>query len=294
MDSSLSAILRVTLVIGMAGSVAAIYAYFRIPMFRIHLARMFCIIALWYLADHLSKLVSNFALTSDDEASCQRAGYFVQITALGSLLSILFLVVELWLLVVRRWTVAKVKRLDVLFVTLSLLAPLATAAALAIAKPLIEADDPLFGKERLWCWISRKHPTTQLLALYIPMYGSILIILAAFYHMGLVVYQNALQKRISRSELDDQKRDPLMHFAKGATVYVGVFILCWIPGSLSRFYTMVTGESSEVLLGIQAVFTGLRGLFHFLCFYYMAWSQRDRTAKVAATISFQVTDDGAK
>jgi hypothetical protein len=277
-------------------------------MFRIPLARAFLIIAFWYLADHLSKLISSFAVTSDSDSFCQNAGYFVQITALGSLLSMLFLVTQLWLLVARRrtWSFDKVRRLDVLFLALTVVVPLVSAALLALARPWVEADEaPLFGREGMWCWISRKHVTAQLVALYIPMYAIMVVVLAAFYHMGSIVYENATQRRPSQADLEEQKRDPLMHFAVGATVYIGVFILCWIPSSLGRFYTMFTGSSNEVLSGVQAVFTGLRGacmhailmgvgFFHFWCYYYIAWSQRDRTAKVAARISIQVTDGEAK
>jgi len=291
MDSTLPLIVRVCSSIGIAGSLASIYAYFNIPMFQIHLARAFLIIAIWYLLDHLAKLISSFAVTSNDTTFCTTAGCLVQFTALGSLLAMLFLVTELWLLVARRWTLAKVRGLDILFATLSVTLPLTSIGVLAIAKPFIDVDgsSPLFGPERLWCWISRNHVYSQLLALYLPMYLIILIILAAFYHMGRMIYDHSIARQPSKLE-ENQKRDPVMHFAKGATVYVGVFILCWIPGSSGRFYNMLTGKSSMVLLGVQAAFTGLRGLFHFVCYYYMAWSQRDRTAKVASTISIQVTD----
>jgi len=276
----------------MAGSLATVYAYLRVRIFDVPLARSILIIGVWYFFDALAKLLSSYASQGDPtSAFCVGMGAFVEITGLASILWMLFITVQLVLLVGWKWTKQQVLALNFTFLVISGVVPLIAAITLLVLRPA--EGGPTFGNAVTWCWVSMKHPRYQLAALYIPLYVILLVVLGSFGYMAYIIYghlkertqrerEKSIDGEIDPEKLKEQKkRDPLMHFARGASVYLLVFLLGWIPSSLSRFHKIMTGESSIPLLYAQSICTVLRGLFNFCLFAFLAWQNKKRQEDLA-------------
>jgi len=291
-------VIRIFCVLGMAGSIATVYCFLRIRIFDVPLARSILIIGIWYFFDAMIKLVASIAEENSGPTSpfCIGMGALVQFTGLASALWMLFITIQLMLFVGFRWTKQQVLDLNNTFLVISGAVPLVCSIVLLVIKP--EVGGPVFGHSVTWCWIAMSHPNIQLFAMYLPLFIILGVVFASFGYMAYVIYGHLRERRRKQIEAsidgeiseekqnENAKRDPLLYFARGAMVYIIVFLLEWLPSALSRVYKMVLGESSAPLLYAQAICTVLRGFFNFGLYAFLAWQNKRRMDDMAAnTIS---------
>jgi len=273
------AAIRISCLLGMLGSLAAIYAFLFVSFFKISMGRPVALIAVCLLFDAGAKFVSTFVIQLHSEPACRLTALFVEATSLSSGLWMLFLTLQLFLVVSNNWSIQQIRETDYALFIASIVVPYAVATALFFVQV---AGQPVYGATVWICWVRDDLPVIQLLSLTVPLLIAFALVILSFGVMLQHVYKQGqvrklLQRRGSAGHV--QAQEQLNRFILNASVYISVFLLFWTPTTISHIYHAVYGNYGSLPLYSAAILSACRGVFNFALFAFLAQSNASRQQK---------------
>ncbi|KAI9593078.1 slime mold cyclic AMP receptor-domain-containing protein [Syncephalis fuscata] len=165
------------------------------------------------------------------------------------------------------------------------------------AAPLIWAIVPIFiyvdgttriyGNADLWCWVTPRLPTAQIILFYGPLWIVFLFNFVTYLAVGRLIWQRA--HIVARGGDSNGANSYRYTYGKNVSLYLLAFLLVWTPATLNRIYTFAFhGERSYALNLMHGIMTSSRGMINCLVYCYITWY-----SQIRATSSMLRENDSA-
>ncbi|KAI8054663.1 hypothetical protein BDF22DRAFT_421813 [Syncephalis plumigaleata] len=257
--------------IGALGAIGIIMNYHLSSRFRTPIARILYFNAYGDLIGALGHSLGLLSLVYPaGHFWCQFQAILVQCGYLWCLLGIGLIGVNLLLIIVKRISLTRIRKLNYFL--------FAFIALLSIANGVIpyliyttEARGYLYRPMAGWCWLSGEYIYLQAIQLHLPLCGVFLFNSVIFLWVGNTYYR--VYKRMQNNPREASTKQAVKLYLKRysalAILFTIIYIFCWLSIFINR--TLVfSGKTVFIMVVLRDVCTPLRGVFNFILFYLMA------------------------
>jgi len=260
----LNDVTHIAAALGLAGSIATVYAYHKLPYFNIPTAKVLYFLSFGYFVEAFCKFVGSIAVAAGSTSVlCQVDAVLITFSNLYSIIWMFFIAFVLFLVMLKGWTAQRAGALHWPFFVCNVL------LSAALSAPWMWWDDedgePMYGKSLTWCWVSYYHPVAEMLLLHMPMLAGALLDVAV---VMLVTYRICNRSSAYSMPVSMHTRN----YAYATSAYLIFFVFTWLPGFTNRVHYFATGGKDDLfcLLVIRSVFTPIRGLLAFMLYTHQA------------------------
>jgi hypothetical protein len=278
-DAQWSAIKIVTTAsasLGVLGALITCVAYLYWKHMRTAIAQIIFYMAIADLCSSISMAIGRLGPASGtDSALCQLQAAGQQWGDISSILWTCMISINLIWIMFRGRAVEDLQRYTHLHLVICFLLPVIWAIVPIFVRP--ENSVRMYGDADLWCWISPKHSTAQMMLFYVPLWIVFVFNLITYLIVGRAIWRRA-RYVVNTSDMTDLNNYRHI-YSKNVSLYLLAFLLTWTPATLNRIYTMAFhGHRSFVLALLHGMFTPSRGMINCLVYFYISWFTQVRAA----------------
>ncbi|KAI9592691.1 hypothetical protein BDF19DRAFT_201533 [Syncephalis fuscata] len=258
-------------ILGALGSTGIISTYHMSSRFRTPIARILYFNAYGDFIGCIGHSLGLMALYyPPGDFWCQFQALLVQTGYLWSLLGIGLIGVNLMLIVVKRISLRRIRRLNYIF--------FAIVAALAIINGVVpylvyttEQGGFIYVPMAGWCWLSGNYIYLQIIQLHFPICFVFLSNSMIFFWVGKVYHKVYMRMKNNPREVATRGsvRRYLKRYTLLAILFTIIYIFCWISIFINRMLVF-SGTTVYFIVILRDVCTPLRGVFNLVLFYLMA------------------------